>query len=231
MGVSVEGARPGLDVLVDGLGDADVAADIDDLAAGPLEVEDAFRVPAGRDDDLDVLGEPLGQPEGDVGLLAGLLVGEAVDCLDHDHYLVVDLLRAVDDLLLLDLRADDVQPVGEELPDVLLEQVDVLLELERLLELGDELVEGVEVVAVVAAPACEVHDREDLLLLGLVAQAHALLPLAQDALHPAPRLRLEHQRTVALFLQPPVDLVNMLFLPRPYSLRLVVVEHCLAGTE
>ena len=106
-----------------------------------------------------------------------------------------------------------------------------MLEFECLLELGDDLVEGVEVVAVVAASAREVHDRQQFLLLGLVAPPYALLPLAQDALHSAPRLSLEHQGAVIFLLEPAVDLVNMFLLSGPYFFRLVVIEDCLAGAE
>lgn len=63
---------------------------------------------ASRNDDLHILREPLRQPERDVGLFPRLLVSEAVDCLDHNHYLVVDLLGTVDDLLLLHLRTHDI---------------------------------------------------------------------------------------------------------------------------
>lgn len=93
------------------------------------------------------------------------------------------------------------------------------------------MVEGVEVVAVVAASAREVHDRQKFLLFGLVARPHAFLPLAQNALHSAPRLSLEHQGAVAFLLQPAVDLVNMFLLSRPYFFGLVMVEDRLAGAK
>lgn len=121
MSVRAQGTWPALDVLVDGLSDADVAADVDDLAADPFEMQDAFRVPPGRNNHLDVLREPLGQPEGDIGLSARFLISEPVDSLDDNNNLLVNLLRAVNDLLLLYLRTDDIQPVSEKLPDVLLE--------------------------------------------------------------------------------------------------------------
>ena len=106
---------------MDGLSNADVAADIDDLASDPFEMQNAFGVPPGRNDDLDVLGEPLGQPKGDIGLPASLLVSEPVNRFDDNNNLMVNLLCAVNDLLLLYLRTNDIQPVCEKFPDVLLE--------------------------------------------------------------------------------------------------------------
>lgn len=154
---------------------------------------------SGRHDDLDVFREALGKPEGDVGFFAAFVVHEAVDSLDDNHDLLVDLLRAVDNLLLLYLCADDVQPVREELPDVFLKQIDALFELEGFLELDDDLVEGVEVIAIVAAPACEVHYRQDLLFSAGVAQPHAFFPLAEDGLDAAARLAPEDQGPVVVF--------------------------------
>ena len=116
-------------------------------------------MPPSRNDDLNILRKPLRQPEGDISLFASFLISEAINRLNDNHNLMVNLLRAVNDLLLFYLRTDDIQPVRKKLPDVLLKKIHILFEFECFLEFCDDLVEGVEVVAVVAASACEVHYR------------------------------------------------------------------------
>lgn len=142
---------------MDGFSNADIAADIDNLASNSLKMKYAFRVPPSRNDDLDILGKPLRQPEGDISLFASLLITEPINRLNDNNNLMVNLLRAVDNLLLLNLRTDDIQPIRKKLPDVLFQKIHILFEFECFLKFRDDLVEGVEVVAVVAASACEVH--------------------------------------------------------------------------
>ena len=184
---------------------------------------------AGGDYHFDVFGEELGKPEGDVGLAGGLVVGESIDCFDDDNHFLVDLLRAVDNLLFLDLGGGQIQPVGKEFPDVFLEEIYTLFQFEGLFQFYDDLVEGVEVVGVVAAVAGEVHYCEDLLFSGGVGLPDSFLPLREDGLHAAAGFRAEHEGLVGVLLEPAVDFVDVLFLAGVGLLGLVVFEDCLGG--
>lgn len=143
------------------------------------------------DNDFNVFGERLGEPEGNIGLFSSFAINKLVDCFNDDDDFVVDLLSAVDDELLFDFGAADIEPVGEKLPDVFFKQVDILFEFESFPEFDDDPVEGVEIIAVVTAVAGEVHDGEGFLLsegaVGLV-----LLPVDKNGLNAAPWLRFEH---------------------------------------
>lgn len=90
----------------------------------------AFRVSSSGHDNLHIFGETFRQPKGNVSFFSGLLISEPIDSFNHDHNFLIDFLRAVYYLLLLDLSADDVEPVGKEFSDVLFEQVDWLFEFE-----------------------------------------------------------------------------------------------------
>jgi hypothetical protein len=214
---------------VNGFSNASVTSDVDDFAADSFEMLDAFRLFASGNDNLYVFGELLWQPEGDVGLFGLVLVSEAVDGFDNDDDFVIDFLSAVDDLLFFDFGTDNVEPVGEKLSNILLEKVDALLELQGFFQSDDDLVERVEVVAVVAASAGEVHNRQHFLLPTLIAQPHSPFPLTQNSLHPASSFTPKHQGSVAVFVQPSVHFMNMFFLPGPDLFRLVVFENGLAG--
>jgi hypothetical protein len=104
---------------------------------------------------------------------------------------VVYFLRAVYNLLLFNFRADNIEPVCEEFANVFLEEVYTLFEFEGLFEFYDDLVQGIEVVAVVAASTGEVHDGQYFLFSGLVGDADAFLPLCEDGFHSAAGLGFE----------------------------------------
>ena len=107
---------------------------------------------------LDIFGEDLREPKGNIGLFAGLGINELIDALNNNNNLMIDVLRTINDQLLLHLLTANIEPVGEELANVFLEQVDVLLQLQRLSQLDDYSIEGVEVVSVVGTVAGEVQD-------------------------------------------------------------------------
>jgi hypothetical protein len=56
------------------------------------------------------------------------MVSESINCFDDDNYFLVDLLGAVDNLLFLDFGGGYVEPVGKELSDIFLEEIDTLFQ-------------------------------------------------------------------------------------------------------
>lgn len=115
-----------------------------------------FRVSPRRYNYLHILGKPLWQPKSYISLFISLLINESIHSLNNYHHLLIDLLGTVDDLLLLHLSTYYVQPIWEEFSNVLLKKIYVLLQPQGLLQSDDYLVQRVEVVAIVATPACEV---------------------------------------------------------------------------
>jgi hypothetical protein len=126
-----------------------------------LEALGAFR---SCHDDFHVFGKYLWQPKRDICLFSSLAVNELIHSLNNDHYLVVNLLCAINDQLFLNLRTADVQPIRKELSDVFFEEIHVLFQFKRFPELDDDAVERVKIIAIVTAVRGEVHYRQSLFL-------------------------------------------------------------------
>ena len=75
---------------------------------------------------FDIFWEKLRKPEGNIGLLSWFLVGESIDCFDDNNYFLIDFLGAVDNLLFFDFWGGYIEPVGKELSDIFLEEIDAL---------------------------------------------------------------------------------------------------------
>lgn len=89
---------------------------------------------------FNIFGESFRKPEGNVCFFASLLISKSVDCFNYNYHLLINLLRTVDNLLLLDLSTHYIEPVCKELSDVLFEQIDWLFEFKCLFQLYDDLV-------------------------------------------------------------------------------------------
>jgi hypothetical protein len=146
-------------------------------------VLDALRVSSTRDNDLHVLREIFWEPKGDISFFSSFVIDEAIDSFDDNHNFLINFLRAIDYLLFFNLCTHDVQPIRKELSDVFFQQIHTLLELECFLEFDDNLIKRVEVVAVIAASAGEVHNCQDLFFSALIAQSDSFFPLAENRLH------------------------------------------------
>lgn len=156
-----------------------------DITPDSLQMMDALGMPPCRDNHLDILRESFRQPECDISLFASLTVSEPINCFDNNNNFFIDLLSAVDNLLFFHLRADNIKPIRKKLSDVFLKKINTLLQFECFLEFYDYLVERVEVVAIVAASACEVHYCQNFLFPALIGNTDPFLPLAQNSLHSA----------------------------------------------
>ncbi len=133
MDITIKWGIPTLDVLVDSLCDANITADIDNLASDSLEMKDAFWVFAGWYDNFDIFGESFRKPECYICFLSSLLVSKSINSFYHNNNLMIDLLRAINNLLFLNLRAHYIQPIGKELAYVFLKEIDILLQLQGFL--------------------------------------------------------------------------------------------------
>lgn len=128
------------DVIVNGISDSQITAYVNHITANSLEMVDALGVPSCGDHNFYVFGESFRQPKGNVSLLSCLTISKSVDSFNHNNHLFINFLSAVNNLLLFNFRTDDVQPIGKKLPDILLEKINTLLQLECLFKFDYDLV-------------------------------------------------------------------------------------------
>ena len=104
-----------------------------------------------------------------------------------------------------------------------------MFQFEILFQFDDDLVEGIEVVGIVAAVASEMHNCEDLLFPGGIRLSNSFLPLGEDGFHAAAGFSAEDEGLVGVLLEPAIDFVDVFFLAGIGLLGLVVFKDCLGG--
>ncbi len=215
---------------MNGIRNPHITAQIDTITPYSFQMMYTFRMSSRRNNNFYIFRESFRQPECDIGLLTCLTINKSIYCLDDDHYFLVYLLRTVYDLLFFYLWTNNIQPVGKKFSDVLFQQIHTLFQLQCLFQFDNDLVQWIEVVAVITTSTCKVHNCEDLLFATLIWDTSSFLPLAQYCLHSAARLSFEDECAITLLFEPTVDFVYVLFLSRPYFFGLIVMEYCFAGT-
>lgn len=178
---------------------------------------------ASRNYHLDIFGESFRQPKSYISLLTSLIVSESIDCLDNYHHFLVDLLRTVNYLLLLDLGAHDVQPVTEKFTDVFLEKIDTLRQLESFLQFYNDLIKRIVVVTVVAASACKMSDSQHFFFFSVIRNSDSFFPLTKYSFHTCSWFSSKDKCFFIVFFKPSIDFMNMFFLSRPYFFWLVMI--------
>lgn len=114
--------------------DLHVDWDVDSGAVELIEVVHGLWLSIGSDNDFDIFGEILGQPEWDVALLVGASVDKVVNALKDKDNFAEDLIDIFDDLS-FDLLITDIQPVGKVVSEFFFMEFYFLSDIEFLSEL------------------------------------------------------------------------------------------------
>lgn len=110
-------------------------------------------------DNFDVLWKVLGKPESNIALFAIGPVEKIVNPLENQYNLVVDGINILERLILNPLVAH-IKPIGKIFPYLLFMELNLLADVQLLPQLDQYAIDGIKVVAIVAACCGEMKDRQ-----------------------------------------------------------------------